>query len=95
MNRIAQYLPYRTTAMENLSNQHFPEENKLHADVLSPLSKKPDDIKREHNAKSILSLVNLLQYNNLMTFSIFGVEFLNQITFHTLKQSSTSAPVRK
>ena len=49
VNRTARYLPYRTKALENLSFLLFPEEKNLHAKVSSPLTSKPDDIKREHN----------------------------------------------
>ena len=39
-------------ALENLCSHLFPEEKKKqHEDVSSPLSKKPDDIKREHNIR--------------------------------------------
>ena len=40
VNRIAHYLPYRTTALESLNHQLFPEESKSHAEaVSSPLPK--------------------------------------------------------
>ena len=60
INRIAHYLPYRTKALENLSNHLFPEEKKKHEDVhvSSPLSKKPDDIKREHNIGCQIEAIN-------------------------------------
>ncbi len=51
ISRIAHYLPYRTKALENLSTHLFPEEKKTSEEVSSPLSKKPDDIKREHNIR--------------------------------------------
>ena len=47
INRIADYLPYRTKALENLCGNLFPEERnkKQHEEVSSPLPKKPNDIK--------------------------------------------------
>ncbi len=51
ISRIAHYLPCRTKALENLSTHLFPEEKKTSEEVSSPLSKKPDDIKREHNIR--------------------------------------------
>lgn len=120
VNRIAQYLPYRTTALENLSNQLFPEENKPHTEAVYPLSKKPDDIKREHNIVSQVAVINNVglleptsvnrglinpftsktataqQSCDLLSFREIGQRvFFNQITFHILKQPSTSAPIRK
>ena len=44
VNRIVHYLPYRTTALESLTHELFPEESKSHEAAKSPLSKKPDDI---------------------------------------------------
>jgi len=34
-NRIAHYLPYRTTALESLNNQLLPEESKSHAEAVN------------------------------------------------------------
>jgi len=40
INRIALYLPYRTTALESLNHQLFPVESKSHTEaVSSPLPK--------------------------------------------------------
>ena len=58
VNRIARYLPYRTKALENLSTLLFPDEKNLHAKVSSPLSSKPDDIKREHNTVCQVEAIN-------------------------------------
>ena len=35
VNRIAHYLPYRTTALESLNHQLFPEESKSHAEAVN------------------------------------------------------------
>ena len=60
INRIAHYLPYRTKVLENLCNILFPEEKrKQHDHESSPLSKKPDDIKREHNICCQIHAVNV------------------------------------
>ena len=48
INRIVRYLPYRNKAIENLTNYLF-QEDKQCEEKLSLLSKKPDDVKHEHN----------------------------------------------
>ena len=57
VNRIARYLTYRTKALENLSTYLFPDDKKKREEVLSPLSKKPDDIKREHNISCQIKVI--------------------------------------
>ena len=40
VNRIAHYVPYRTTALESLNHQLFPEESKSHTEAVNlPLPK--------------------------------------------------------
>ena len=58
INRIVRYLPYRTKALENLSTYLFPDDKKKCEEVLSPLSTKPDDIKREHNISCQIKVIN-------------------------------------
>ena len=58
INRIARYLPCLTKALENFSNFLFSEERKQKGAASSPLSKKPCDIKREHNIQRQIEEVN-------------------------------------
>ena len=57
VNRVAQYLPYRARALENLSKQLF-HEKKMPTETTSALSRKPDDLKKEHNIKCQLEAVS-------------------------------------
>ena len=58
INRIVRYLPYRTKALENLSKYLFPDDKKKCEEVLSPLSKKSDDNKRENNISCQMKMIN-------------------------------------
>ena len=57
ISRIARYLPYRTKALENLSCQIFPGQQKREQTV-ALLSSKPVDIKQEHNISAQIRAIS-------------------------------------
>ena len=78
VNRIAHYLPYRTTALESLTHELFPEESKSHEEAAnSPLSKKPDDIKRELN---IISQIQAIDNHGLLEITTINRGLINFFT---------------
>jgi len=77
VNRIAHYLPYRTTALESLTHELFPEESKSHEAANPPLSKKPNDIKRELN---IISQIQAIDNHGLLEITTTNRGLINFFT---------------
>lgn len=49
INRIVQYLPYRSKALKNLQNELFPTQKQKTTSIESPLTTLPTDFKSEQN----------------------------------------------
>ena len=58
INRIAHYLPYRTTALENARKQLFPETKPKDNTINSPFSSDSNDYKFEQNVLAIMHTIN-------------------------------------
>ena len=58
INRVAQYLPYRTKAMENIRKELFPETSSKETAIHSPFSSESGVRKCEHNVLAIMDAIS-------------------------------------
>ena len=57
INRVIHYLPKRTTILENLSKQLFPEKEKMNTKKVSLITENKTEYKRELNMKAQIAAI--------------------------------------